>query len=148
MQANQTTAGTSVTCQQVEDPHFHQDRVHHFRRFLPRREQASVATWTVLAQGRPVSFEAVLKGPATAQDDRHPQEPIYNEAASCAPCRLDNTTEEVSPRDDRKFIVFESSLKRFFKVCRTCYAPCKTVSRVSGKMLKVQTLCAEDHCLL
>ncbi|KAG0445342.1 hypothetical protein HPB47_016444 [Ixodes persulcatus] len=61
---------------------------------------------------------------------------------------LDNTTEEVSPRDDRKFIVFESSLRKLFKVCRTCYAPCKSVSRVSGTMLGVQTLCAKDHCLL
>ncbi|KAG0410343.1 hypothetical protein HPB47_012530, partial [Ixodes persulcatus] len=50
--------------------------------------------------------------------------------------------------NDRKFIVFETSLKELFRVCRKCHAPCESVSKVSGTLLKVQTLCVNSHCLL
>ncbi|CAN7942863.1 unnamed protein product, partial [Ixodes hexagonus] len=46
------------------------------------------------------------------------------------------------------FIVFETCLKELFRVCRKCHAPCESVSKVSGTLLKVQTLCVNGHCLL
>ncbi|XP_077517284.1 uncharacterized protein LOC144128085 isoform X1 [Amblyomma americanum] len=60
---------------------------------------------------------------------------------------VDSSTEEDLPQDDRKFIIFESCLKELFQVCRKCFAPCKSVSRVSGTWLQIQTLCANHHFL-
>ncbi|KAG0423109.1 hypothetical protein HPB47_001099 [Ixodes persulcatus] len=92
----------------MEDRHFQPERVrhaYHFRRlaarFPPRRERASVATWTVLLEDRPVGWASALRWreqprpergapPETVPEpfrgntleDRHPHEhvAVYNEA--------------------------------------------------------------------
>ncbi|XP_042149390.1 uncharacterized protein LOC121837699 [Ixodes scapularis] len=90
------------------DRHCHQERsrhAYHFRRlaarFPPRRERASVATWTVLVEDRPVGWASALRWREQPRpergappesvpepfrgntlEDRHPHEPaaVYNEA--------------------------------------------------------------------
>ncbi|KAG0438333.1 hypothetical protein HPB47_017060 [Ixodes persulcatus] len=92
----------------VMDRHFQPERVrhaYHFRRlaarFQPRRERASVATWTVLVEDRPVGWAPALRWreqprpergappetvpepfPGNTLEDLHPHEPaaVYNEA--------------------------------------------------------------------
>ncbi|XP_040070266.1 uncharacterized protein LOC120843102 [Ixodes scapularis] len=92
----------------VTDRHCHQERsrhAYHFRRlaarFPPRRERASVATWTVLVEDRPVGWASALRWREQPRpergappesvpepfrgntlEDRHPHEPaaVYNEA--------------------------------------------------------------------
>ncbi|XP_040072611.1 uncharacterized protein LOC115320248 [Ixodes scapularis] len=45
-------------------------------------------------------------------------------------CRQrDSNIEEVLPENDRKFIVFETSLKELFRVCRKCDAPLESIKK-------------------
>ncbi|XP_075744389.1 uncharacterized protein LOC142803181 [Rhipicephalus microplus] len=61
--------------------------------------------------------------------------------------RHDDTTEGIPPQNERKFIVFESSLKELLSTCRKCFAACKTASSVYGTLLQVQTVCTNNHVL-
>lgn len=67
----------------------------------------------------------------------------------CVYCfRLECPIEESSPQEDRKFIVFESWLKKLFTSCPRCYAPCRSFSVTRGTLLQGQTICANGHCLV
>lgn len=67
----------------------------------------------------------------------------------CVCCfRLECPIEERSPQKDRKFIVFESCLKKLFTSCQRCYAACRSFSMIRGTLLQVQTICANGHCLV
>lgn len=46
---------------------------------------------------------------------------------------------------ERKFLVFESSLRQLFAVCQTCYSPCSVSLSTIGTLLTVHTSCPAGH---
>lgn len=63
------------------------------------------------------------------------------------PFRDEADSTMISPKDESKFLVFESCLRELFRTCRECYAACKIVGHVKGTFLRIETLCTNDHRL-
>ncbi|CAN8017600.1 unnamed protein product, partial [Ixodes persulcatus] len=57
----------------------------------------------------------------------------------------DPITGEDPAHKEHKFIMFESRLRQLFKVCKTCYSPCKVSTSTNTTLLTVHTLCPAGH---
>ncbi|XP_042148943.1 uncharacterized protein LOC121837391 [Ixodes scapularis] len=53
--------------------------------------------------------------------------------------------EKVPPHKERKFIVFEGCLLERFRVCHTCFGPCRNTTAVSGTLLTITSTCTNEH---
>ena len=54
--------------------------------------------------------------------------------------------EDVSPLDDRKYLVFESCLKTLLMVCTVCLASCRvSVKHVKGTLVVMRAVCCNGH---
>ncbi|XP_064630855.1 uncharacterized protein LOC135497260 isoform X2 [Lineus longissimus] len=58
---------------------------------------------------------------------------------------FDNEYEQPSPQYERKFIVFESSLRLLFMFCQVCRAPCRVALRTLGTAVMVMAICENQH---
>lgn len=49
------------------------------------------------------------------------------------------------PKDERKFLVFQSSLQQLLSHCRLCHSPCVNRYSVLGTMVTVESRCQQKH---
>ncbi|KAM7291272.1 uncharacterized protein ISCGN_027845 [Ixodes scapularis] len=70
---------------------------------------------------------------------------VTTQSAQTEELELLGTASEEPAHKERKFIVFESRLRQLFKVCKTCYRPCKVSTSTNTTLLTVHTLCPAGH---
>ncbi|KAG0444735.1 hypothetical protein HPB47_013443, partial [Ixodes persulcatus] len=97
----------------------------------------------VLAPAAPIFLEAADSPESTDLEDS--RDPLYVPSNEWSFVEDHIVTSDVPLHEERKFLVFESSLKELFTTCKTCYGPCKVSTVVNATRLTVRTHCPDEH---
>ncbi|XP_042150794.1 uncharacterized protein LOC121838545 [Ixodes scapularis] len=97
----------------------------------------------VPAPATPISLEAADSPESTDLEDS--SDPPYVPSNEWSFVEDHIVTNDVPLHEERKFLVFESSLRELFTTCKTCYAPCKVSTVVNATRLTVRTHCPDEH---
>ncbi|CAN7988710.1 unnamed protein product, partial [Ixodes hexagonus] len=97
----------------------------------------------VVAPATPVPTETTWSPVPDDPDDS--TDPLYEPFVKQSFVEDDPITSQQPAHKERKFIVFESRLRQLFRVCQTCYSPCKVSTSTNTTLLTVHTLCPAGH---